>query len=166
MGTWMRVPRGEPLSSISTRLLLSNLGCFGFCFCFRPTRMPFFIWPLMATSTLSPMKPTPRLLYTWMQRGGRPSAIARLPRSLLSTTRRRASFRISQHAGVVWISCCCCWGICCFSSSWPRLFRFLSAILRCDLSALTATLIHLIRNTTNYTILGSRGGQRKRWSYR
>lgn len=59
MGTCILVPRGVPLSSIKTMLLLSNFGTLTFCVCLRPTRMPFFFCPLIATITLSPIKPTP-----------------------------------------------------------------------------------------------------------
>lgn len=54
MGTCILVPKGVPLSSMSTRLLLSNLGTFGACFCFNPTSIPFLFSPLIATKILSP----------------------------------------------------------------------------------------------------------------
>jgi len=54
MGTCILVPKGVPLSSINTKLLLSNLGTLGAWLAFNPTNIPFFFSPLIATKILSP----------------------------------------------------------------------------------------------------------------
>lgn len=57
IGTVILLPRGFPLSSTKTMLLVSILGTLGFCFCLRPTIYARFISPLTVTKTLSPRKP-------------------------------------------------------------------------------------------------------------
>ena len=89
IGTLIRVPVGVPLSSTNTMLLLSMRGTVAFCFCFTPTIKALFFCPLMATNTLSPIVPTPFLLYTWMHFAGFPATSAARPSWLLSTTRSR-----------------------------------------------------------------------------